>query len=171
MRNIFLTGFMGAGKTSVGRLLAVRLSYRFVDLDAKIVAEAKKSITEIFEKDGEAQFRKLESTVLARIAGETGAVVATGGGVVIAESNRRLMRESGVVVNLTATHESVLMRLSGDVTRPLLNGDNPAERVAALMAEREAFYADADLTIATDGKSLEDIVAELIARLTGKNDR
>jgi shikimate kinase len=166
VRNVFLIGFMGAGKTSVGRLLAGRLNSRFVDLDAEIESAAGKSISEIFDQHGETEFRKLETTRLTQISREVGIVVATGGGVAIAAENRQLMRMSGLVVNLTASRETILQRLSGDRTRPLLQGDNPAERVAALLTERQQFYAEADLSISTDGKKIEEIVAEILARLS-----
>jgi shikimate kinase len=108
----------------------------------------------------------LETERLTQISREAGIIVATGGGVAIAAENRHLMRTSGLVVNLTVSRETILQRLSGDRTRPLLQGDNPAERVAALLSERQPFYAEADLSISTDGKKIEEIVAEILTRLS-----
>jgi len=167
VRTIILTGFMGTGKSSVGRLLADRLGFRYRDLDALIVAEAGISINEIFARHGEPHFRKLETDAVRRIAGAQRCVVATGGGAVIAPENRRLLREAGVVVNLTASVDEICRRLREETDRPLLRDDRSEERVAAMMAEREQFYADAELRIDTTGKSVEDVVAEIIGYLEG----
>ncbi|KAB0666477.1 shikimate kinase [Oryzomonas japonica] len=166
-RPLILTGFMGAGKSCVGRLLAARLACPFIDLDAEVVAMAGRSINEIFAKDGEAAFRALESTCLEHALRRGGAVIATGGGAVIAEANRTLMRASGVVVNLTAPFERIMERLSGAQDRPLYAGDDPAKRAKLLMEQREQFYSDADIRIDTDGKSVEDVAAVILGYLRG----
>lgn len=165
---VILTGFMGSGKSSVGTLLAERLGCRYIDLDAVIVEAAGCSINEIFARDGEAAFRALESSWLEHLltSGEAG-VLATGGGAVISPKNRALMREQGLVINLKVTLDQVLARLHGCNDRPLLAGDDAAERAAALMKEREQFYADADIRIDTDGKSVEDVATEILCRLKG----
>lgn len=161
-RPVLLTGFMGSGKSSVGRVLARRLGCRFVDLDAEIVAAAGRSINEIFEQDGEETFRRMESTCLERVLSGPCAVIATGGGVVIAEENRRRMRECGVIVNLAVSLPQVLKRLHAATDRPLLAGDDAANRAKLLMDERKQFYEDADIRIDTDGKSVEDVAAEIL---------
>ena len=167
-RPVILTGFMGSGKSSVGRVLARRLACRFVDLDSKIVAASGCPINDIFARDGEAAFRLLEREQLERVLSENeGAVIATGGGAVVSLENRTLMRSRGVIVNLKVTLEQVLHRLKGSTDRPLLSGDNAAKRAATLMHERELFYADADIRIDTDGKSVEDVAAEILCRLKG----
>ena len=165
---LILTGFMGSGKSSVGTILAERLGRRYIDLDAVIVAAAGCSINELFARDGEQAFRALESAQLEQLlsSGE-GSVLATGGGAVISERNRALMRERGVVINLNVTLDQVLYRLRGCTDRPLLAGDDAAQRAAALMNEREQFYADADIRIDTDGKSVEDVATEILCRLKG----
>lgn len=160
-RNVVLTGFMGTGKSTVGKLLARRLGYRFSDLDALIVEQAGISINEIFERYGEQRFRELETEAIRSLGGVSGRVVATGGGAVIAPRNRVLLREAGLVVNLTASLEVILCRLNGDQERPLLKSNNTPEALAALMAARENAYADADLRIDTAGKSVEDVVTEI----------
>jgi shikimate kinase len=165
---LILTGFMGSGKSSVGKILAERTGFRFVDLDAEIVVAAGCSINDIFTRDGEDSFRALESSLLEQALSEgEGRVVATGGGAVIYGVNRSLMRSRGVVINLKATLEQVLARLDGSCDRPLLAGENAAKRAKALMDEREQFYADADIRIDTDGKSVEDVAAEILCRLKG----
>lgn len=167
-RSVILTGFMGSGKSSVGKLLAEKLSCRFVDLDAEIVAAAGLSINEIFARDGEEVFRMLESANLERIlsAGD-GCVMATGGGAVISSQNREMMRNRGITVNLKVTLEQVLDRLQGCSDRPLLAGEKAPERVRALMEGREQYYADADIRIDTDGKSVEDVAAVILSHLKG----
>lgn len=167
-RLLILTGFMGSGKSSVGKIVAERLGYRFIDLDAEIVAVAGCSINDIFARDGEHAFRTLESSQLEQIlsTGER-SVVATGGGAVISTQNRALMRTLGVIINLKVPLEQVLTRLKGCSDRPLLAGEDAESRAKALMNEREQFYADADIRIDTDGKSVEDVAAEILCRFKG----
>ena len=167
-RPVILTGFMGSGKSSVGKLLAEKLSCRFVDLDAEIVEAAGLSINDIFARDGEEFFRMLESANLERILTAEGCcVIATGGGAVINFQNREMMRNHGLVVNLKATLEQVLNRLHGCSNRPLLAGEKAPERVRALMEGREQYYADAEIRIDTDGKSVEDVAAVILSHLKG----
>jgi len=165
LKNIFLTGFMGCGKTSVGRVLSERLGFEFIDLDQAIVNQAGMSVKEIFASKGEPAFRELESRVLAQLAERSCVVVSTGGGAVIATLNRELMRGSGSIVNLTATVEAIAARLTGDSERPLLQGDASSERIEAMLTGREEFYADADLRIDTTGKPVETVAAEIIDAL------
>lgn len=167
-RLLVLTGFMGSGKSSVGKVVAERLGLRFIDLDAAIVAAAGYSINDVFARDGEEAFRALESSCLEQIlsAGEE-LVVATGGGAVVSARNRTLMRNRGVIINLKVTLQQVLARLDGCCDRPLLAGEDAASRAKALMDEREQFYADADIRIDTDGKSVEDVAMEILCRLKG----
>ena len=167
MKNIFLTGFMGCGKTSVGRVLSKRLGYEFVDLDEAVVHEAGASVKEIFAAQGEPAFRRLESEALQRVAARTGVVVSTGGGAVIAGSNRAVMRGSGSIVNLTAAVEAIAARLSGDSERPLLEGDASTDRIRNMLETREQFYADADLRIDTTAKTVESVTAEILDSLKG----
>jgi shikimate kinase len=167
-RRVILTGFMGSGKSSVGAALAGKLTCRFVDLDSEIVAITGCQINEIFLRDGEAAFRLLESRQLERLLSECEkGVIATGGGAVIEDRNRRLMRKYGVTVNLKVSLEHVMTRLHGCTNRPLLAGGSAPERIKALMEAREDFYADADIQIDTDGKSVEDVAMEIINSLNG----
>lgn len=167
-RALVLTGFMGSGKSTVGRVVAEQLGWRFVDLDAEIVTAAGCSINEMFASDGEPSFRMVESAQLEQIlsAGER-CVVATGGGTVISAQNRALMHSRGVIVNLKVTLEQVVDRLKGCCDRPLIAGEDADKRAKALMDEREQFYADADIRIDTDGKSVEDVATEILCRLKG----
>ena len=166
-RPVILTGFMGTGKSSVGRVLAESLDCPFIDLDAEIVAEAGKSINEIFAAEGESSFRSRESACLQRVLGCGMAVIATGGGAVIAESNRRQMLEAGYVVNLNASLPVIIARLDGASDRPLFAGKDAADRVQTLLEERQQFYAAADIRIDTDNKSVEDVAAKILRVLKG----
>lgn len=166
-RAVILTGFMGSGKSSVGRVLARRLGWPFVDLDAVIVAKARKSINEIFAEEGEPAFRALESACLEQALDKGRAVIATGGGIVIAEHNREMMARQGRVINLAVSLDQVLERLEGATDRPLFAGKDAAEAVGTLMAERAQFYAVADIRIDTNGKSVEDVTAEILRFLKG----
>lgn len=166
-RSIVLTGPMGSGKTSVGTRLAQRSGFAFVDLDARIVEVAGKSINEIFAQEGEAAFRQLEQQQLAALVGTERIVLSTGGGAVLRDANRQLMRQIGTVVNLTASQEELVARLEAANDRPLLQGEDPrAVTIARLVTEREPYYADCDIRIDTTGKSVEDIAAELMQRLS-----
>lgn len=163
--NVILTGFMGTGKSCVGRLLAGRLGYAFRDVDALIVAQEGTSINEIFSEKGERYFRELESTVLKRVLEESSQVISTGGGAVISDENRKAMKSSGVVVNLVATAGAILQRLRDDGERPLLRDEKSIQRIESMLAEREAYYRDADIRIDTNGKNVEDVAQEILTFL------
>ncbi len=161
-RHVFLTGFMGSGKSTVGRRLAQQLGLSFVDLDLEIEKRDGRLIRDIFSQDGEPFFRQLESDILRSVcSNSTSAVVATGGGIVINPENRQLMRSFGLVINLQVDYASVAQRLAKDQSRPLLkNKDEGA--ITALMTERMAAYADADMVIDTAQKTPQGIVADII---------
>ena len=146
-RSLYLVGMMGSGKTSTGRPLAEQLGYGFVDADAVIEQAAGCSIPEIFERDGEAGFRALESQVLNAISQRHSLVVATGGGVVTQQENWGLLH-SGIVVWLDVVPEQLMQRLRADSTvRPLLQTDDPDAALNALLNQRRPLYAEADLTV------------------------
>ena len=169
-RPLILTGFMGSGKSSVGRVLADQLSCPFVDLDSEIVATSGCSIIDIFSQKGEPAFRSLETLCLAQVLQGGRSVIATGGGVVISAENRNLMRDSGIVINLNVSLPQVLQRLEGATDRPLFKGGDSTNHVKSLMEERKQFYADADIRIDTDGKSVEDVAAEILRFVKGLRD-
>ena len=146
-RSLYLVGMMGSGKTSTGRPLAEQLGYGFVDADAVIEQAAGCTIPEIFERDGEAGFRDLENQVLNAISQRHSLVVATGGGVVTQPENWGLLH-SGIVIWLDVVPEQLMERLRADSTiRPLLQTEDPDAALNALLAERRALYAEADLTV------------------------
>jgi len=151
INQVILIGSMGAGKSTIGRRLAARLSVSCVDLDAVIVEQAGCSIPDIFAKQGEASFRALESECLKTLC-EDGQnnVLATGGGVVLSESNRELIKQSGFVVWLDARPEVLAKRIAGDRNRPLLKGVKPLQRARELDVQRRPLYKScADLRIDT----------------------
>ena len=166
-RSVYLIGMMGSGKTSTGRPLAERLGYGFVDADAVIEQAAGCSIPEIFQRDGEAEFRALEKQVLNSISQRHSLVVATGGGVVTQRENWGVLH-SGIVIWLDVAQEQLLKRLQDDRTvRPLLQTADPEAALNKLLAERRALYAEADLTVVIDDEPPEAIADGIVQLLPG----
>jgi shikimate kinase len=165
-RAIFLIGFMGAGKTTVGRILAREIGAGFVDLDEVIERECGVSISEIFARFGEDYFRDLETRSLGSVDTDKVMVIATGGGVVLREGNWSIMRQRGVTVYLRASPEVLYMRVRDSSFRPLLNVKNPKERLFELLSQRASLYERADLIIDTDSISPYDVAEEIIRRLS-----
>ena len=164
-RSLYLVGMMGSGKTSTGRPLAEQLGYGFVDADAVIEQAAGCSIPEIFERDGEAEFRALESQVLNAISQRHSLVVATGGGVVTQQENWGLLH-SGIVIWLDVVPEQLMQRLKADSTvRPLLQTDDPDAALNALLNQRRPLYAEADLTVVIDQETPEAVADGILQLL------
>ena len=162
-RNIVLVGPMGSGKSHVGRLLAARLGLAFVDVDTRIEADAGLAIPAIFAAEGEAGFRVRESRVLVDVLAQTGQVIASGGGAILASGNRAAMRAAARVVYLQVEPAEQLRRLAGDSGRPLLEVADRAQRLAELQALREPLYREvADLVFET-GMLSPDAIAEKLA--------
>ncbi len=166
-RSIVLVGMMGAGKSAIGRRLANRLGIPFVDADAEIEKAADMKIPEIFETHGEPYFRNGEARVIARLLTESGPqVLATGGGAVMNEQTRAIIRINAVSVWLKAEFEVLMRRVKRrpNLDRPMLKGD-PAERLQQLMRERESAYAEADVIVQSREVPHDTIVDEIIAAL------
>ena len=163
MKRIVLMGFMGAGKTTIGKALAEKLSWGFIDTDAEIEKEQGRKISEIFETEGEQAFRDMETQLLKKLEkSEERFVLSIGGGMPVREENRELLRQIGTVVYLKATKEELVRRLSGDTSRPLLQGGALEEKVAALMAARESIYVEtAHQEVVTDGKSVKELIEKI----------
>lgn len=162
-KNIFLIGFMGVGKSTIARILAKELHGKLIEMDETIEAEAGMSINELFEKYGEQYFRDLESALVERIAKEGGAVVSCGGGAVLREENVSRMKESGRVIFLSATPETIYERVRFSSNRPLLKGNMNIEYIAQLMERRRSVYEKAaDVVISTDGKEKQQIIEEIM---------
>ncbi len=156
---------MGAGKTTVGRILAGRLGYRYCDSDKVIETKAGKTIPEIFSGLGEDRFRELESETLESLSGKIKQVIATGGGAVMRDRNWDAMKKGGVTVYLKAPAEVIWNRIKHSKTRPLLNVDNPLEAAKDLLEKRIPFYEKADLTVDTESLSVDEIASEIIKKL------
>lgn len=162
---IFLIGFMGAGKSTVGRIVADRLERAFVDCDEMVEIKAGSRITDIFTVEGEEGFRERESRALASLADWPPVVAACGGGVVLRDENRRLLKEMGVVVYLEVTAGEALARVGEDDARPLIAGQS-ATMAETLLHARETMYAAvADITVPTVGRTPEEIADEIVAAL------
>ena len=165
-RNIFLVGLMGAGKTSVGRLLAKDLSMTFVDCDHEIEKRTGVSVSVIFEIEGEEGFRRRESAILRELVQSPNVVLATGGGAVLWPENRAALSENGCVIYLRATIDELWQRTRHDRNRPLLRTDDPRARLADLFEQRDPLYREvADVTIDTGSQSLRNLVSQLEERL------
>ncbi len=165
--NIALIGFMGAGKTAVGRLLAKKLGKKLVELDNLIELKAGKPIPDIFHEDGEAAFRQLEIEVTREVASSRNQVIACGGGVVLNQINIGRLKEEGIVVYLAASPEVILQRVSDDSSvRPLLENNNKALTIRELLRFRQPLYERAaDIRIDTSEMDVETVAEQIIARL------
>lgn len=167
VRNVYLTGFMGVGKSAAGRALARRLKRPFVDLDAEIERAAGAAVADVFARKGESAFRRLERAALSRAAKRRGAVVALGGGALLDPRNRELAARTGVIVRLTCARRELVRRLRPQrAVRPLLAGGALEARVAALMKARRGAYAGAHLTVSTTGLSTAAVAARVARRLS-----
>lgn len=161
---IFLVGFMGAGKTTVGRLLAAHLRYDFFDLDQLIEARAGKSVGQIFSDSGETEFRRLECEEISSFSELRRTVIALGGGAYVSEANRAMLRAIGKTVWLDCPLEVCLARIRNDKSRPLLGNE---EQMSVLLEQRSQAYAEADLAIRTGQRPPEQLVIEIIKMLEG----
>lgn len=169
IRNIILTGFMGTGKSVVGKRLARQLKRRFIDTDTLIEQEAGISIAQIFETEGEPAFRKRERQAITRSCQEDDIVIATGGGAIMDAENVRMLKESGLVICLTARPEVILQRLHTTSSRPLLQEPKPLEKIQNLIADRADAYAQADLSIDTSCLGPDAVVEAALTALSEKS--
>jgi len=162
---VYLIGFMGAGKTTVGELLAEKLDRPFVDLDDVIEKKADLSIPLIFEKYGEKFFRQLETDCLRRIARYPGNIIATGGGVILIAENRKIMKNSGIIVYLKWQTNILCQRIKDSTHRPLLTNINEAQlhqQIDKMLTQRQPFYEQADIIINGNDQTTREEIAELI---------
>ena len=165
-RNVFLVGMMAVGKTTIGRHLAALLEFEFVDSDQEIERRAGADISWIFDIEGEEGFREREQQVLADLATRDRVVLATGGGAVLREQNRLVLRERGTVVHVSASVKQIVARAKRDRRRPLLQVGDLRDRVQTLHQEREPLYrATADLVIHTKGRSSKVVADDILAAL------
>jgi shikimate kinase/3-dehydroquinate synthase len=167
--NIFVVGLMGAGKTTIGRILARKLGMRFIDSDHEIEARTGASIPWIFEIEGEQSFRKREAEVIRELTAQQGIVLATGGGAVLSEESRRHLKARGTVIYLRANVTSIISRTSHDKNRPLLQTADPRRRLEELAAQREPLYQEvADMVIDTGRPNVQSMVQTILTQLAGR---
>lgn len=162
--NWILIGYMGCGKSTVGRRLSEAFNQEFVDTDALIEQSQEMTISEIFKQKGENYFRNLETELLRKLLEKDGEyVISVGGGLPLREENRRLLQELGQVIYLKAVPDTIYNRIKGDVTRPLLQTDNPKARIIEMLGEREEKYlAAAHNIVIVDEKNISQIVDEIV---------
>jgi shikimate kinase len=166
INRLFLVGPMGAGKTTIGKLLADELDLEFVDVDREIESRSGVDIPWIFDREGEAGFRLRETAALRELSALDRVLISTGGGAVLAPENRALMRESGTVIYLHTSVEEQVRRTSRDRKRPLLQNDDPAAVLERLMAVRESLYREvAAIVVETDGRGPKVVAQDLAERL------
>lgn len=169
--NIFLIGFMGAGKSTIARTLQRELGFPLVEMDERIVQEQGMSINDIFAQYGEAHFREIESQLVVDLGKQEPSIVSCGGGVVVRPENTQNMKKSGRIVLLKASPETIFERVKNSTDRPILNGHMNVEYIAELMEKRRVLYEEAaDITIQTDGKTREQICEEIIGKLRDMNE-
>ena len=165
-KNIVLIGLMGSGKSAIGRTIAKKLGRRFIDTDRYLERKLGNTVPEIFEKNGEAKFRILEKETIKKISQYIGIVIATGGGVIKDPENFRYLKESGWIIALYASPETLYKRIEGKRIRPLLlNQENPIKKLEDIYNERKSMYAMADFQIDTENKEINQIADEIISLL------
>jgi shikimate kinase len=169
--NIILTGFMGTGKTTVGKLLAKKLDYAFVDTDDLIVERSGQTVTDIFHEKGEAEFRRMESEIAQELGEKEGLVVSTGGRLMLNPANAESLGRSGRVFCLVATPEEILRRVESDtqIRRPLLEGPNPIERIIDLLRQRKEGYIRFPQMVTSD-KTPDEVTRNLISIIQANPD-
>lgn len=169
-KNIYLIGFMGTGKSSVSAALRAQLGYEELDTDALIEQQQGTSISAIFEKQGEAYFRQLETECLKELQGTQERIISCGGGMAVKPENVQWMKKNGTVVLLTATPETVLERVKDDDSRPVLRGHKTIQGITQLMEKRrETYESAADVTVKTDDKTIKDIADEIVQKIFIEN--
>ena len=165
-KNIVLIGPMGSGKSSIGRTIAKKLNRRFIDTDRYIERKIGQTIQEIFELQGENKFRVFEKEIVKKISQYVGIVIATGGGAIKDTENFKLLKESGWIIALSASPETLYSRIQGKRVRPLLlNEDNPINKLDQIVNDRKQMYLQADFQVSTEDKDIDKIADEIISLL------
>lgn len=162
IRNLALIGFIGSGKSSVGKMVAARLHFDFLDADEFIEAHVGKSITRIFAEDGEPAFREYERQVVEHLKGLENTVISTGGGLPANEKNLAGLKSHALVVYLWATPQKVWQRVRRQQHRPLLQGPDPLAKIQQLLTAREPFYRQADVLVNTERRSVAEVARHII---------
>jgi shikimate kinase len=169
MQNIYLVGFMGTGKSFVGKILAGQLNAKFIEMDEELERRAGKKIVDIFKDEGEANFRLMERMLLEELAKQDGNVVSCGGGAVCNDYNLALVKTSGFSFNLQSSPEKIYERTKKNTDRPLLQVENPLLKIKELLSKREPFYAQADHHIKSEEETPQQ-VADAIMNILKQHD-
>jgi shikimate kinase len=162
IQNLALIGFMGTGKSSAGRQVAHLLHFTYFDTDQVIEARAAKTITDIFQQDGESAFRAWERRVVQELEHRTQTVISTGGGLPVDEANLASLKSHALVVCLWASAETIFERVREHTHRPLLNEPNPLEKIRHLLAVREPYYRQADVLVNTELRSVREVALQVL---------
>ncbi|MFH1578209.1 MAG: shikimate kinase [Candidatus Omnitrophota bacterium] len=162
LKNIYIVGFMATGKTALAKELSRQLKQGFLDLDSLIEQRQGRKISRIFADDGEAHFRSLEKQTLKEASRKQGLVVSCGGGIVLDKENIRLMKQTGVIICLSSRPGVIVERSRGHKHRPLLNVDNPEQRIKELLKIRAPFYVQADYTIDTSDLTIPELANKIL---------
>jgi shikimate kinase len=165
MKNIILTGFMGTGKTAVGRELSRLLNMNLIDVDTEIEKSQRMTINEIFKQFGEPKFREIETEMIRKLSKQKDVIISTGGGAVLRQENMDVLRKQGVIICLMASPETILKRTSRNTNRPLLQVEDPFGKIQELLNFRKPFYEKADIIINTEGKTPLQIAEEIIDKI------
>lgn len=159
--NLYLVGFMGTGKSTVGQYVAKEIGLRFVDVDNEIEQQSGTSILKIFAEEGEAAFRKMERIFIEKGHPDKNCVVACGGGLVVQPGMLEMLKQRGIIISLHSSPEQILERTRSNMKRPLLNVRNPRKRIQELLNERESIYRQAGPYIMNQGRSVEEVAADV----------
>jgi shikimate kinase len=169
MKNIVLAGFMGTGKSTVSAELSRLTGFQAVEVDEEIEKSAGMSIPEIFSRFGEERFRQLEADEIRKVSREGGRIISTGGGAMMRADNLAALKETGIIVCLTASPATIWGRTGRDSDRPLLQVENPLARIEELQAERRKYYEQAHVTIDTEDKTPREVAREILEAIGWKN--
>ena len=162
-KNIYLIGLMGSGKTTLGKILSKKLDKHFYDSDQVIEEKLGVDVPMIFEYEGEAGFREREKDILRELVNKQNIVLATGGGIILSESNRELLAKNGIVIYLKSNQKDLVLRMKNDKTRPLLKNGNVELIIKKLCQEREPLYEEiADFKVVTKNKRIYEVVNEIV---------
>lgn len=157
---------MGAGKTTIGKKLALRLGYRFIDTDQQVEFEQQCTVKDLFREKGEVFFRSLESDVLRRLISHQNVVLATGGGILTTAGNLELLKQIGAIIYLKADFEDIFERVSRNKKRPLLQTENPKETIQKLLGQREPLYDQADFIVPTQSRNIRQTASFILRQLS-----
>lgn len=162
MKNIVLTGFMGTGKSTIGKELSKMLQMKLVDIDAEIEKAQKMKINDIFRIYGEQYFRDIETAMIKKLSKRKNIIISTGGGAVLRDENMEALKENGIIFCLNASTETIMERTCRSEDRPLLKVENPREKISEMLSCRRPFYEKAGIMVDTDRKSPLEIVEEIM---------